>query len=78
MLILKTSIFALKTTENLVNAKDVEYCRYNFNKKSRVKTEMPTIPNTRASVKSNQLHDSNEIIWTNPDEISSNPYKSKF
>lgn len=64
--------------KNLVNAKDVEYCRYNFNKKSRPKTELPIIPNTRAPVKSNPIQDSNEIIWTNPDEINSNPYKSKF
>ena len=64
--------------DNLVNAKDVEYCRYNFNKKSKKKSEMPTIPTTRATVKTTSLHDSNEIIWTNPDEINSNPYKSKF
>lgn len=64
--------------ENLVSSKDVEYCRYNFKQKNKAKNEVPKIPNTRAPVKSNPIHDSNEIIWTNPDEINSNPYKSKF
>lgn len=58
--------------ENLVNAKDVEYCRYNFKQKNKAKTEIPKISNPRPYT------DANEITWTNPDEMNSNPYKSKF
>lgn len=62
--------------ENLISAKDVEYCRYNFKRKNSLKTEIPKITDIRAPTK--QVHESKEISWTNPDEMNSNPYKTKF
>ncbi len=64
--------------ENLVSAKDVEYCRYNFNRKNVSKNKIPKIENRQTHKQPNKIEDSKEITWTNPDERNSNPYKSKF
>jgi hypothetical protein len=78
-------------TPNLVSQKDVEYCRFYYKRKNAAKTQIPILSNTSNQLKQpvsnvpipkynliSEADDSEKITWTNPDEISKNPYKSKF
>jgi hypothetical protein len=69
----------------------VEYCRFYYKRKNAAKTQIPILSNTSNQLKQpvsnvpipkynliSEADDSEKITWTNPDEISKNPYKSKF
>ena len=62
---------------NLVSPKDIEYCRFYFKAENIPKKQLPKLP-IMANPKQVVKIDSNEINWSNPDEINTNPYKTKF